>query len=159
MNQSKPFYTIRRQMRMILVMLVYKFELNDEKVSTKQIFEENDLELFFVYKFLFKNQAQKIYQEQMKIFQFIENHYEKIQLIIKQFIREDWTWDRINPLLRSLLICACVELRKLDLGIVTNEYVEMAKDFLPDTDEYKFINIVLENIEKFYYEKKIKKSN
>ena len=159
MNQSKPFYTIRRQMRMILVMLVYKFELNDEKVSTKQIFEENDLELFFDYKFLFKNQAHKIYQEQMKIFQFIENHYEKIQLIIKQFIREDWTWDRINPLLRSLLICACVELRKLDLGIVTNEYVEMAKDFLPDTDEYKFINIVLENIEKFYYEKKIKKSN
>ena len=159
MNQSKSFYTIRRQMRMILVMFVYKFEINNEKVSTKQIFEENDLELFFDYKFLFKNQAQKIYQEQMQIFQFIENHYDKIQLIIKQFIREDWTWSRINPLIRSLLICACVELRKLDLGIVTNEYVEMAKDFLPDTDDYKFINIVIESIEKFYYEKKIKKSN
>lgn len=65
---------------------------------------------------------------------------------------------RMSPLVRALLLCACVELKRLDLGIVANEYVAMAKDFIPATLDYRFVNIVIDRVNQFYHEQQIKTS-
>ena len=57
---------------------------------------------------------------------------------------------------RQILLLACVELQQLDLGIVANEYIEIAKDFIPDSDSYKFINRVIQQIDNLYHEQRIK---
>ena len=43
-------------------------------------------------------------------------------------------------------------------GIVSNEYVEIAKDFIPDDKSYKFVNKIIDNIGKEYDEFKKKKN-
>lgn len=158
MNKGKK-YSSRRKMRMILVMIVYQFELMNEKVSIRKIFEESQVENLFDYYDLFKKDAKQTYIEQMRILKFLEKHYELLKVLVTKFVREDWTWTRISPLVRSILLCACIELKKLDLGIVSNEYVSMTRDFIPGSDEYKFVNIVIEKVEKFYHEKNLKASN
>ena len=74
----------------------------------------------------------------------------------KRQIRTDWSWSRLSPIIRSILLLACVELQQLDLGIVANEYIEIAKDFIPDSDSYKFINRVIQQIDNLYHEQRIK---
>ena len=88
MNKGKK-YTSRRKMRMILVMIVYQFELMNEKVSIRKIFEESQAENLFDYYDLFKKDAKQTYIEQMRILKFLEKHYELLKVLITKFVRED----------------------------------------------------------------------
>lgn len=153
MIKGNLFYSNRRQMRMILVMIVYKFELLNQKINVNEIFETDEINELFNYKNVFKN-SKNIINEQIKIWQIIEKNYDIFKKIIIKFVREDWTWKRISPITRSILLCASAELWKIDVGIVSNEYVEISKDFMPDHDDYKFINFVIDKIGKIYEEYK-----
>ena len=88
MNKGKK-YSSRRKMRMILVMIVYQFELMNEKVSIRKIFEESQAENLFDYYDLFKKDAKQTYIEQMRILKFLEKHYELLKVLITKFVRED----------------------------------------------------------------------
>lgn len=145
-------YSNRRQIRMMWVMMVYKFELLDHKISTEQLFEIDEvMDLFYCKK-------NNNFHELMKVLKIIEKNYDNFKKMISNFIRQDWTWKRISPIIRSILLCASAELWNLDIGIVSNEYTDITKDFIPETTEYRFVNSLIEKIGKKYNEHK-KKSN
>lgn len=154
MNNNENQYSVRRMMRMILVMTIYQYELENKKINVNQVFESDFLNEMFNYKKAFGNLSKQILLEQMKILSIINKNYEKIKSLISNYIREDWTWNRINSLTRSILICACVELKKIDVPIVANEYVEITKDFIPNSEEFKFVNKIIQEIGRLFNAKK-----
>lgn len=133
-------------------MILYQYELTNQVVSVDEIFENDTLNQLFDYKKTFGKNGSEVFKEQIKIMSIIEKNYSKIKQIISKYVREDWTWSRMNPIIRSVLLCAIVELKKLDLGIVTNEYVEITKDFLPNLDDYKFVNKIIQEIGRYFNE-------
>lgn len=151
-------YSNRRYMRIMMVIIIYTYELFNKKVNEKEIFESDLLNEMFDYNVLKTNKTEEIINEQMKRFANIEKNYEVFKKMINKFIRTDWTWTRIDPLTRSILLCASSELWNTDVGIVSNEYVEIAKDFIPDDKSYKFINKIIDNIGKEYAEFKKNKN-
>lgn len=142
----------------MMVIVVYTYELFNKKVNEKEIFESDLMNEMFDYNVLTTSKRNEIFQEQMKIFANIEKNYEVFVKMINKFIRLDWTWTRIDPLIRAILLCASSELWNVDIGIVSNEYVEIAKDFIPDDKSYKFVNKIIDNIGKEYDEFKKKKN-
>ena len=151
-------YSNRRYMRIMMVIVVYTYELFNKKVNEKEIFESDLMNEMFDYNVLTTSKRNEIFQQQMKIFANIEKNYEVFIKMINKFIRLDWTWTRMDPLIRAILLCASSELWNVDIGIVSNEYVEIAKDFIPDDKSYKFINKIIDNIGKEYDEFKKKKN-
>ena len=149
---------VRRMMRIMVVMVVYNYELLNKKIDTKEIFESDIFNEYFDYKKLKIKNYQEIMKEQLQIISLIEKNYEVFKKTICNFVREDWSWERMAPLIRAILLCASVELWKLDIPIVANEYVEITKEFVPDDESYKFVNIIIEKIGKHYHEIKNQKN-
>jgi N utilization substance protein B len=85
----------------------------------------------------------------------IEKNHSKFIKTAKLFLDADWTWARIAPLTRAIILCASVELWTLDKKIVLNEYISITKDFIPD-ETYKFINNILDKIGILYEKQKAK---
>ncbi|MBD5423402.1 MAG: transcription antitermination protein NusB [Mycoplasma sp.] len=156
MNPSNQEYSVRRYMRAMTIIVVYMYELFNKKLNEKEIFELDIFNDLFDYNKLKTKDKNKISQEQARIITTIEKNYDLFKKMIIKYIREDWSWDRLDPLIRAILLCASVELWKLDIGIVSNEYVEITKDFIPDDKSYKFVNKMIDNIGKEYNEFKIK---
>ena len=142
----------------MMVIVVYTYELFNKKVNEKELFESDLMNEMFDYNVLTTSKRNEIFQQQMKIFANIEKNYEVFVKMINKFIRLDWSWTRMDPLIRAILLCASSELWNVDIGIVSNEYVEIAKDFIPDDKSYKFVNKIIDNIGKEYDEKKKKKN-
>lgn len=149
-------YSPRRQTRMISVMILYRFELFQIQPTEVAVFEIEDFDDLFNYQQMFKIKPRAIWQQQVQVFSVLSKNYRQFRLLIQSFIRTDWSWSRLSPIIRSILLLACVELQQLDLGIVANEYIEIAKDFIPDSDSYKFINRVIQQIDNLYHEQRIK---
>lgn len=140
MNNKEQPYTKRRCQRMKNVEIIYKYELLEELVDVDKIFS-----------------SENINKDQLKLLSSIQKNYKSFISTAKLFLDEDWTWMRIPPLTRAIILCASVELWTLDKGIVINEYVDITKDFIPD-ETYKFINKILDKIEKVYDKIRSKKS-
>ncbi len=137
MNNKNQNYTKRRIKRMQNVEIVYKYELFNESLNLEKIFVEENIN-----------------NDQLKILTSIQKNYDKFIKTAKLFLDVDWTWARIAPLTRAIILCASVELWTLDKKIAINEYVEITKDFIPD-ETYKFINNILDKIGILYENKKI----
>lgn len=71
--------------------------------------------------------------------------------IIKTFIREDWNYDRMGEIDKSILRVAVYELfsRKAPYYAVVNDFVTLAKKFT-DEKSASLVNGILENIRKKY---------
>lgn len=136
MNIPDKPYTKRRKQRMENVSIVYKYELFNEVICLDKIFSEDNIN-----------------NDQLKILTSVKKNYKSFVKTAKLFLDIDWTWDRIPPLTRSIILCASVELWTLDKKIVINEYVDITKDFIPD-ETYKFINKILDNIGRVYEQNK-----
>lgn len=158
MNSIVKNYSTRRQMRTMVVLVVYQYELFDLKVNVNKVFEDDLFHDLFDYEEFESQKKNLIYEEQMKIISSIEKNYDLLKKLIAKYIREDWIWNRIDPLIRAILLVACIELWKLDLGIVSNEYVAISKDFIPDDKSYKFINKMIDNIGREYEQYKTKRN-
>ena len=159
MNEVKITYPVRRSMRIMMVMVLYEQELFNQKISMKDIFESDKFHELFNYKKLLTKHKDEVYKEQLSIMSVIEKNYDIFKKIIIQYIRDDWSWNRINPVARAILLCASAELWKHDVALIANEYVEISKDLIPDNETYKFINIIIERIGKQYNEFKNSKRN
>lgn len=59
-----------------------------------------------------------------------------IDLMVANALPQDWPLGRIDPVLRALLRAACAELAAADAParVVINEYLDVARGFLGDTD-------------------------
>lgn len=140
MNSENGNYTKRRTQRMRNVEIIYKYELFNEPINLDKIFAEENIN-----------------NDQLKVLTAVKKNYEKFIETAKLFLDDDWTWVRMSPLTKAIILCASVELWTIDKKIVINEYVEITKDFIPD-DTYKFINKILDKIGSFYEQIRIKKN-
>ena len=127
--------------------------MNDER--NKIIRETRKKIIFYLYKSLLMEEKEmyqkaverKYFSEfEMKIIKKIENNLEKAKEIIKRFLSKGWSWERISFLIQSILIYSTIEFTSLDKAIVINEALYIAKEFIPDKSEIKFINGILDNI-------------
>lgn len=125
-------YTKRRIKRMNNVEIIYKYELLDEAINLDKIFAEENID-----------------NDQFKTLSAIKKNYDNFTKTAKLFLDDDWTWVRIPPLTRSIILCASAELWTIDKKIIINEYIEISKDYIPD-ETYKFINKILDKIGSVY---------
>lgn len=138
-NKKYPF-SKRRIHRMEIISLLYSYELFDNKINTNEIFKNYDLT-----------------KEQIKILEAIEKKYEIFQKLIINFLGSNWSWNRILPLVRAILLLGSFELLVNDNKVVINEMVQMIKDYTLESDkEYKFVNAVLDKINQFYEQENLK---
>ncbi|MGL5732513.1 MAG: transcription antitermination factor NusB [Metamycoplasmataceae bacterium] len=139
MSNKNGTYTKRRVKRMKNVEIIYGYELFDEKIDVDKIFSEENID-----------------DDQVKLLSVIQKNYDAFIKTAKLFLDDDWTWVRIPPLTRAIILCASAELWTIDKKIVINEYIEITKDYIPD-ETYKFINKILDKIGNVYEQIRIKK--
>ncbi|MGL5205422.1 MAG: transcription antitermination factor NusB [Metamycoplasmataceae bacterium] len=139
MSNKNGDYTKRRVKRMKNVEIIYGYELFDEKINVDKIFSEENID-----------------NDQLKIISAIQKNYDNFVRTAKLFLDDDWTWVRISPLTRAIILCASAELWTIDKKIIINEYIEITKDYIPD-DTYKFINKILDKIGSVYEQIRNKK--
>lgn len=118
--------------RAAIINYIYKFELMGSKFSAVDAFESGEFDA-----------------KDMKVIEALEKNYDKFTRTVKQFVKENWSWERIAPLERAILIYGAFELIINEKALVINELVTIAQGYIPG-DAYKFINGVLENIGAYY---------
>ncbi len=75
-------------------------------------------------------------------------HKEELEKILTAALAEDWAWERIDRLVRAILLAGSYEiLHRKDVPprVVINEYVEIAHAFY-DQGEQNFVNSVLDRL-------------
>ena len=74
-------------------------------------------------------------------------HREEIDAVIKKYLRENWTLNRLATADRNILRLAVYELaeKKVPTGVAINEAVELAKKYGTD-DSARFVNGILDAI-------------
>ena len=80
----------------------------------------------------------------------IKEHCEKILTLIVDSLNENWSITRLEPTIRSILMCGTCELleyRDVLHNIILGEYIKIADVFL-SSQEIRFVNGVLNNIAK-----------
>ncbi|QGZ97879.1 transcription antitermination protein NusB [Mycoplasma sp. NEAQ87857] len=134
----------RRQIRIEIIQILYKFELLETPIDLKTIMDE------FPY----------INDEQLLTIKKIAKNYDFLKKTISKFMNRDWSWDRVSPLIRGILLNSANELFFLPPRIVINEALEITKTYFPkanlseeelkkdrefDHIQYRFVNGILEN--------------
>ena len=75
-------------------------------------------------------------------------HKEELELTVSGALAKDWTWARVDRLVRAILLAGAYELihpRDVPPRVAINEYVEIAHAFY-DQGEPTFINSVLDKV-------------
>ncbi|MCX7364775.1 MAG: transcription antitermination factor NusB [Alphaproteobacteria bacterium] len=76
------------------------------------------------------------------------SHKDELEQTVSAALSQDWTWARIDRLVRAILLAATYELvhrKDVPPRVVINEYVEIAHAFY-DQAEPNFINSVLDRV-------------
>lgn len=116
----------RHKLRVRKIHFIYKYELLNKPLDLVDAFEN--------YNFSF---------QEIKELEAFKNEYPKLKEIICKHISKSWTWERLNPLERAILLEGTFEFKTLDKKIVINEMVIYSKEYLLD-NKYKYINAILE---------------
>ena len=130
--------TSRLQNRADIITYIYQSELLKYNLSSDQAFESGDYD---------NNQLKKI--------EAIAKNYDKFKKIVIKYLKKGWTWGRIDPLERAILIYGAFEMSHLDKALVINEMIILTKGYIPGNN-YKYINSILDKVGDYY--EKIKKS-
>ena len=86
---------------------------------------------------------------QVKIIDHISINFDKYKIIVEQFLKHNWLWERIDYLEQAILIYGTYELEFQDKALVINELVDITKAYIPG-HKYKFINAILEKVGTLY---------
>ena len=73
---------------------------------------------------------------------------EELEQVVSSALAEDWTWARVDRLVRAILLAGAYELvhrRDVPPRVAINEYVEIAHAFY-DQGEPNFVNSVLDRV-------------
>jgi len=76
------------------------------------------------------------------------SHKDELEKIVSGALAENWTWARIDRLVRAILLAGTYELmhrRDVPPRVAINEYVEIAHSFY-DQREASFVNSVLDRV-------------
>lgn len=136
-EQDKMIFLINAlKKRTEIINTIYKYELFDQKVDSKQIFEDDNLD-----------------DNAIKIIEQIEAKYDSLKKIIIAALSTDWEWERLQPLVRAILLYGTYELFLNNPKIVINEMINITKIYIPGT-VYKLVNKVLDLIASKLVDKK-----
>lgn len=136
-EQDKMIFLINAlKKRTEIINTIYKYELFDQKVDSKQIFEEDNLD-----------------DNAIKIIEQIEAKYDSLKKIIIAALSADWEWERLQPLVRAILLYGTYELFLNNPKIVINEMINITKIYIPGT-VYKLVNKALDLIASKLVDKK-----
>lgn len=136
-EQDKMIFLINAlKKRTEIINTIYKYELFDQKVDSKQIFEDDNLD-----------------DNAIKIIEQIEAKYDSLKKIIIAALSADWEWERLQPLVRAILLYGTYELFLSNPKIVINEMINITKIYIPGT-VYKLVNKVLDLIASKLVDKK-----
>ncbi|WP_342252385.1 transcription antitermination factor NusB [Spiroplasma endosymbiont of Amphibalanus improvisus] len=120
--------------RLYLTFLMYRhYVLNHNwKITYQELLDNFQIKL-----------SEKRIGDYEELFQNIEQYEEKVS----KLLGDNWTFDRLNNLDKSVLILGCYEINylKITKNIVINEYLKVIKLFNVD-DNYNYINSVLDKI-------------
>ncbi|UUD36607.1 transcription antitermination protein NusB [Mycoplasmopsis citelli] len=148
----------RRRTRIEIIQVLYKFELFNEPINLVEVFDN--------YDFLDQIQIKKI--------ESISKNYNFLKTSLVSLVNQSWSWDRISPLTRAIIINGASECFYLQPRIVFNEAVEIAKLFFEPTEikdengeiinkhdskQYKFVNAILQNFYKLLVNMEAKSSH
>lgn len=92
-------------------------------------------------------------EKEINIITDIEKKQESFIKLIQKFTKSDWSWERITPLNKAILIYGSYEMLFNDKALVIDVLVDYSKEFSPD-DTYKFINSVLDKVGDYYEKNK-----
>ena len=76
------------------------------------------------------------------------SHKDELEKIVSAVLAQDWTWARVDRLVRAILLAGAYELihrRDVPPRVAINEYVEIAHAFY-DQGEPTFVNSVLDRL-------------
>jgi N utilization substance protein B len=76
------------------------------------------------------------------------SHKDELQAVVSAALAQDWTWARIDRLVRAILLAGAYELlhrKDVPPRVAINEYVEIAHAFY-DQGEPNFVNSVLDRV-------------
>ena len=136
-EQDKMIFLINAlKKRTEIINTIYKYELYDQKVDSKQIFEDDNLD-----------------DNAIKIIEQIEAKYDSLKKIIIAALSADWEWERLQPLVRAILLYGTYELFLNNPKIVINEMINITKIYIPGT-VYKLVNKALDLIASKLVDKK-----
>lgn len=136
-EQDKMIFLINAlKKRTEIINTIYKYELFGQKVDSKQIFEDDNLD-----------------DNAIKIIEQIEAKYDSLKKIIIAALSADWEWERLQPLVRAILLYGTYELFLNNPKIVINEMINITKIYIPGT-VYKLVNKVLDLIASKLVDKK-----
>ncbi|CAD7361447.1 transcription antitermination factor NusB [Metamycoplasma salivarium] len=136
-EQDKMIFLINAlKKRTEIINTIYKYELFDQKVDSKQIFEDDNLD-----------------DNAIKIIEQIEAKYDSLKKIIIAALSADWEWERLQPLVRAILLYGTYELFLNNPKIVINEMINITKIYIPGT-VYKLVNKALDLIASKLVDKK-----
>lgn len=114
--------------RVKIITYIYQFELFDEKVNVNEIFNNNDLNNF-----------------EVQTLTVIQNKYVLFKNLIIKALNNAWIWERLQPLIRAILLYGLYELFINEPKVVINEMVNITKIYTIG-DEYKLVNKVLDTL-------------
>ena len=114
--------------RVKIITYIYQFELFDEKVNVNEIFNNNDLNNF-----------------EVQTLTIIQNKYVLFKNLIIKVLNNAWIWERLQPLIRAILLYGLYELFINEPKVVINEMVNITKIYTIG-DEYKLVNKVLDTL-------------
>lgn len=114
--------------RVKIITYIYQYELFDEKVNVNEIFSNNDLNNF-----------------EVQILTIIQNKYVLFKNLIIKALNNAWIWERLQPLIRAILLYGLYELFINEPKVVINEMVNITKIYTIG-DEYKLVNKVLDTL-------------
>jgi len=75
-------------------------------------------------------------------------HKEELEKTLTGALAQDWTWERVDRLVRAILLAGAYELihrKDVPSKVAINEYVEIAHAFY-DQGEQNFVNSVLDRV-------------
>ncbi|KDE41570.1 N utilization NusB-like protein [Metamycoplasma hyosynoviae] len=131
-NEDKKMVFLQKifDKRVKIINFIYKYELLGEKLNSNELFEEEEL---------LKNEIVILSQ--------IEGKYELFKKLIVSITKDEWEWERLQPLVRAILIYGIYEMFITEHKVVINEMINIAKIYIPGS-EYKLINKVLDIVSK-----------
>ncbi|AJC49967.1 transcription antitermination protein NusB [Mesomycoplasma flocculare] len=132
--------TKRRLNRMANISIIYSWQLFNQNIDIEEI-KEKYFELTI---------------DQLKLLNFIQKNYSFLKKVISLQLKSNWSWERILPLIRSILLVGAAELFFIPKRIVFNESIEITKIFSVTGDnEFCFVNAVLQKIYNYYETKNL----
>lgn len=114
--------------RVKIITYIYQFELFNEKVNVNEIFSNNDLNNF-----------------EVQTLTIIQNKYVLFKNLIIKALNNAWIWERLQPLIRAILLYGLYELFINEPKVVINEMINITKIYTIG-DEYKLVNKVLDTL-------------